>query len=95
MEDKRLAAENKRADIDRDVRKKKAEAEQDAAQNELATKLAIAAKQCDNDLKRVGFKAETDRAQAEAGVEVAQRDAQALKIAADASAEKIRKEGQD
>lgn len=68
MEDKRLAAENKRADIDRDVRKKKAEAEQDAAQNELDAQLAIAAKQRDNDLKCAGFKAETDRAQADAAV---------------------------
>lgn len=68
MEDKRLAAENKRADIDRDVRKKKAEAEQDAAQNELDSQLAIAAKQRDNDLKRAGFKAETDRAQADAAI---------------------------
>lgn len=68
MEDKRLAAENKRADIDRDVRKKKAEAEQDAAQNELDAQLAIAAKQRDNDLKRAGFKAETDRAQADAAI---------------------------
>lgn len=68
MEDKRLAAENKRADIDRDVRKKKAEAEQDAAQNELESQLAIAAKQRDNDLKRAGFKAETDRAQADAAI---------------------------
>lgn len=68
MEDKRLAAENKRADIDRDVRKKKAEAEQDASQNELESQLAIAAKQRDNDLKRAGFKAETDKAQADAEV---------------------------
>lgn len=68
MEDKRLAAENKRADIDRDVRKKKAEAEQDASQNELDSQLAIAAKQRDNDLKRAGFKAETDKAQADAEV---------------------------
>lgn len=68
MEDKRLAAENKHADIDRDVRKKKAEAEQDASQNELDSQLAIAAKQRDNDLKRAGFKAETDKAQADAEV---------------------------
>lgn len=68
MEDKRLAAENKRADIDRDVRKKKAEAEQVAAQNELDSQLAIAAKQRDNDLKRAGFKAETDRANADAAI---------------------------
>lgn len=68
MEDKRLAAENKRADVDREVRKTKAEAEQDAAQNELDSQLAIAAKQRDNDLKRAGFKAETDRAQADAAI---------------------------
>ena len=68
MEDKRLAAENKRADIDRDVRKKKAEAEKDAAQNELDSRLAIAEKQRDNDIKAAGFKAETDRANADAEV---------------------------
>lgn len=68
MEDKRLAAENKRADIDRDVRKKKAEAEKDAAQNELDSRLAIAEKQRDNDIKKAGFKAETDRANADAEI---------------------------
>lgn len=68
MEDKRLAAENKRADIDRDVRKKQADAQRDASQSELDSQLAIAEKQRDNDLKRAGFKAETDRAQADAEV---------------------------
>lgn len=68
MEDKRLAAENKKADIDRDVRKKKAEAEKDASQNELDSRLAIAEKQRDNDIKAAGFKAETDRANADAQV---------------------------
>lgn len=68
MEDKRLAAENKRADIDRDVRKKKADAERDAAQNELDARLAVAEKQRDNDLKRAEFKAETDRANVDAQV---------------------------
>lgn len=68
MEDKRLAAENKRADIDRDVRTKQAEAERVASQNELDSELAIAEKQRDNDLKRAGFKAETDRANADAAV---------------------------
>ena len=68
MEDKRLAAENKRADIDRDVRKKKAEAEKDASQNELDARLAIAEKQRDNDIKKAGFKAETDRANADAEI---------------------------
>ena len=68
MEEKRLAAENKRADIDRDVRKKKAEAEKDASQNELDARLAIAEKQRDNDIKKAGFKAETDRANADAEI---------------------------
>ena len=68
MEDKRLAAENKRADIDRDIRAKKAEAERVAAQNELDSKLAIAEKQRDNDLRKAAFKAETDRANADAEI---------------------------
>lgn len=68
MEDKRLAAENKKADIDREVRKKKAEAEKDASQNELDAELAVAEKQRDNDLKQAGFKAETDKANADAQV---------------------------
>lgn len=68
MEDKRLAAENKHADIDRDVRKKQADAQRDASQSELDSKLAIAEKQRDNDLKMAEFKAETDRAQADAEV---------------------------
>ena len=68
MEDKRLAAENKRADIDRDVRKKQADAQRDASQSELDSKLAIAEKQRDNDLKMAEFKAETDRAQADAAI---------------------------
>lgn len=68
MEDKRLAADTKRAEIDRDVRKKQAEAERDASQNELEARLAIAEKQRDNDIKAAGFKAETDRANADAEV---------------------------
>ena len=68
MEEKRLAAENKRADIDRDVRKKRADAEKDASQNELDSRLAIAEKQRDNDIKKAGFKAETDRANADAEI---------------------------
>lgn len=68
MEDKRLAAENKRADIDRDVRKKKADAQKDASQAEMEARLAVAEKQRDNDLKFAGFKAETDRANADAAI---------------------------
>lgn len=68
MEDKRLAAENKRADIDREVRKTRAESDRDASQNELEAKLAIAEKQRDNDLRRAEFKAETDKANADAAI---------------------------
>lgn len=68
MEDKRLAAENKRADIDQSVRKKKAEAEQAAAHAELQSQLAIAEKQRDNSLKQAEFKIETDTADANAAI---------------------------
>lgn len=68
MEDKRLAAESKRADIDRDVRMKKAESGKVAAQSELDANLAIAEKQKDNDLRRAQFKTETDRANADAAI---------------------------
>ena len=68
MEDKRLSAENKRAQIDQEVRKKKAEAEQIAAHAELASELEIAAKQRDNNLKQAEFKAETDTANANAEI---------------------------
>ena len=68
MEEKRLAAENKKAMIDQEVRKQKAESEQTAANAELESNLAIAAKQRDNDLKKAEFKAETDKANANAEI---------------------------
>lgn len=68
MEDKRLAAENKRAVINQDVRKQKAEAEKNASHSELEAELAIAEKHRDNSLKKAGFKAETDKANADAAV---------------------------
>ena len=68
MEEKRLAAENKKAEIDRDVRTKQAEAEKIASQNELDSKLAISEKQRDNNLKMAVFKAETDKANADAAI---------------------------
>lgn len=68
MEEKRLAAENKRAEIDRDVRMKKAEASKEASHAEMETRLAVAEKQRDNDLKFAGFKAETDKAKADADI---------------------------
>ena len=68
MEDKRLAAEKKKAIIDQDVRKQKAESEKDASQSELEAELAIAEKNRDNSLKKAEFKAETDKANADAAV---------------------------
>lgn len=68
MEEKRREAENKRAIIDQEVRIQAAEAEKTASQGELESALAIAAKQRDNDLKRAGFKAETDKAKADAEI---------------------------
>lgn len=68
MEEKRLAAENKRAQIDQEVRKKKAEAEKAASHAELESELAIAEKQRDNNLKQAEFKAETDTANANAEI---------------------------
>ena len=68
MEDKRLSAETKKAQINQEVRKKKAESEQAAAHSELAANLAIAEKKRDNDLKRAEFKAETDTANANAEI---------------------------
>ena len=68
MEDKRLAAENKKAKINQEVRENKAAAEQIAAQSELAAELAVAEKVRDNNLKKAEFKAETDKANANANI---------------------------
>lgn len=68
MEDKRREAENKRSIVDEAVRTQKAESERIASQNELAMRLAVAEKQRDNNLKIAGFKAETDKADADAAI---------------------------
>ena len=68
MEDKRREAENKKATVDQAVRTQKAESEKIAAQNELDSKLAVAAKQRDNNLQIAKFKAETDKANADANI---------------------------
>lgn len=68
MEDKRCTAENKKAVVDQTVRTQKAESEKIASQNELAAKLAIAEKQRDNSLKIAEFRAETDKANANAEI---------------------------
>ncbi len=68
MEDKRREAENKRAMVGQEVRKQKAESEKIASHSELDSALAIAEKQRDNNLKRAGYKAETDKANADAAI---------------------------
>ena len=68
MEDKRMAAENKKAAVDKDIRTQKASAEKEAAENELASELAIAEKQRDNKIKIAQFKAETDTENANAEI---------------------------
>ncbi len=68
MEDKRREAENKRAVVDQAVRTQKAESEQIAAQTELDSELAVAAKRRDNNLRIAGFRAETDKADADAAI---------------------------
>lgn len=68
MEEKRLSAETKTAQIDQEIRKKKAEAEQIASHAELESELAIAEKRRDNNLKQAEFKAETDTANANAEI---------------------------
>ncbi len=67
-EDKRRDAETKKADVNQDVRIQRAKAEQIASKNELEAKLVIAEKQRDNDIKVAAFKAETDKANADAEV---------------------------
>lgn len=68
MEDKRCEAENKKSSVNEAVRTQKAESEKRASQNELSAKLAVAEKQRDNDLKMAEFKAETDKANADAAI---------------------------
>lgn len=68
MEDKRREAENKKAVVDQAVRTQKAESERIASQNELESRLAVAEKQRDNNLRIAGFKAETDKANADAEI---------------------------
>ena len=68
MEDKRREAENKKAVVDEAVRTQKAESERVASQNELSSELAVAEKRRDNNLKIAGFKAETDKADADAAI---------------------------
>lgn len=68
MEDKRREAEKKRATVEQEIRQQKADSEQAAAQKELASQLVIAEKERDNSLKKAGYKAETDKAMADANI---------------------------
>ena len=67
-EEKRKEAERVRAIADQQIREQAALSGKIAKEKELETELQIAEKQRDNDLKRAGFKAETDKAAADAAV---------------------------
>lgn len=68
MQDKRREAEKKKATVDQAIRTQNAESEREASQNELQSELAIAEKTRDNKLKMAAFKAETDKADADAEI---------------------------
>ena len=68
MQDKRREAESKKAKVDQAIRTQNAESEREASQNELQSELAIAEKTRDNKLKMAEYKAETDKADADAAV---------------------------
>lgn len=67
-ETKRQEAECVRAEADQKIREAKAESNKAAEQRELDAELAIEAKKRDNNLKKAEFKAETDKANADAEV---------------------------
>lgn len=68
MQDKRREAESKKAKVDQAIRTQNAESEREASQNELQSELAIAEKTRDNKLKMAEYKAETDKADADAAI---------------------------
>lgn len=67
-EEKRKEAEKVRATADQQIRQQSAESEKIARQSELDTELQIAEKNRDNNLKKAAFKAETDKAEADAAI---------------------------
>ena len=67
-ETKRQEAECVRAEADQKIREAKAESNKAAEQRELDAELAIEAKKRDNNLKKAEFKAETDKANADAEI---------------------------
>lgn len=67
-EEKRKEAEKVRATADQQIREQNATSNRIATQSELDTELQIAEKTRDNDLKKAEFKAETDKANADAEI---------------------------
>lgn len=67
-QEKRKEAENKVAVVEQDIRLQKAESERVAAEKELESKLSVAEKQRNNNLKIAEFRAQTDKANADAEV---------------------------
>ena len=67
-EEKRKEAERVRAIADQQIREQNAASNKIAQEKELETELQIAEKKRDNDLKKAEFKAETDKANADAAV---------------------------
>ena len=67
-EEKRREAEKVRATTNQQIREQTAESEKIAKQRELDTELQIAEKNRDNSLKKAEFKAETDKANADAEI---------------------------
>lgn len=67
-EEKRKEAEKVKATANQQIRQQNAESEKAAKQSELDTELQIAEKNRDNSLKKAEFKAETDKANADAEI---------------------------
>lgn len=67
-EQKKRDAEKIKAVAHQEIRQQKAESEKTAAEAELASSLAVAEKKRDNDIKKAAFKAETDKANADAQI---------------------------
>ena len=67
-EQKKKDAEKVKAVAHQEIRQQTAESERTAAEAELASSLAVAEKKRDNDIKKAAFKAETDKANADAQI---------------------------
>ena len=67
-EQKKKDAEKVKAVAHQEIRQQTAESERTAAEAELASSLAVAEKKRDSDIKKAAFKAETDKANADAQI---------------------------